>query len=190
MKRIIVSILLTSSLVVAHDGLYTQSFIASSELIKSTVSTNDKSQATVERFSHQKGFHYSSLSYDEGLTAESKKILDLLIDRINKSRSQSYTVTLIGYTSSTRNPNERIQLNSWSSFWHSLGSSDGLTQNESKSRVNSNLRDTVNYLTHHGIHPTKIYTENRLGKDKLYTEATSDGVRLNNRVDVAVYGMK
>ncbi len=189
MKRIILSILLATSLIVA-DGLYSQSFVPQSEVIKPTIKTDDKAQATIERFSHQKAIRYLSLSYDEGLTQESKKTLDLIIDTINKSTFQSYTVTLIGYTSTAINPNETIKLNSWSSFWQSLGSSYKPTQNESKNMVNSNLRDTIDYLTEHGISTKKIYTENRLDKDKLYTEATSDGRKLNNRVDVAVYGVK
>ncbi len=189
MKKIILNILLTTSLVVAN-GLYTQNFISEADVLKPTVKTDDKAEATIARFSDQKAIRYPSLSYDEGLTQESKKRLNLIIDMLTKSTLKSYTVTLIGYTSTAINPNETIQLNSWSSFWHSLGSSYKPTQNESKNRVNSNLRDTVNYLTQHGISPKKIYTENRLGKDKLYTEATSEGYNLNNRVDVAVYGVK
>ena len=189
MKKIILTIVVSSTLLIS-SGLYTQSFVSSSEVIKHTVKTEDSSRATTDRFINQRATNYPPLYFDGGLTQESKSILDTIIDKIDKSHTQSYTVTLIGYTSSTINPNETIKLNVWSSFWHSLGSSGKITEDESQNIINHNLKESVDYLIQRGISPKRIYTENRLGKEKLYTEAISDGRELNSRVSVAIYGIK
>jgi outer membrane protein OmpA-like peptidoglycan-associated protein len=189
MKKIILSTVVLSSILLS-SGVYTQSFVEQSEVLKHIVDTADSSSASTDRFINQKRTSYPPLYFDDGLTKESKAILDTIIDKIEKSHTQSYTVTLIGYTSSTINPNETIKLNFWSSFWHSLGSSGQITEDESQNIINRNLKECVDYLTQRGISPKRIYTENRLGKEKLYTEAISDGRELNNRVSVAIYGIK
>ncbi len=189
MKKIILTTVVLSSILLS-SGVYTQSFVERSEVVKHTVKTADSATATTDRFIDQKGINYPPLYFDNGLTKASRDTLDAIIDKIKKSHTQSYTVTLIGYTSSTINPNETIKLNVWSSFWHSLGSSGQITEDESQKIINRNLKESVDYLTQRGISPKRIYTENRLGKEKLYTEAISDGRELNNRVSVAIYGIK
>ena len=53
--------------------------------------------------------------------------------------------------------------------------------------VNDQIEAVYNYLQENGVSANKIYNENRMDRDPIATEATTEGKALNQRVDVRVY---
>jgi len=187
MKKIIIGTLLAVNISFG-DTLYTQEFIPSAKINHRVVETGIKNYVKVDDFFYRKGRHLHSLHFDDKniLTDASKDILDKMAKSI---KDKNYIITLISHTSYKRTSENTIKLNVWSQFWQSLGDFDILTHKESIDRANSYLKETLLYLQKRGIDTKKIYTENRLDKDRLSTEAISAGRDINNRVDITLYNI-
>lgn len=121
------------------------------------------------------------------MTESSKKTLQSILDVINQRESSSYYVSVIGHTSDYTEPSHEIKLNGWSTFWHQLGGKESMSKEESTILANYRIGTVYNALIANNVNPSVIYNENRLGKDKIATEATKEGRAMNNRVDVSLY---
>ena len=186
MKRLIVGVIITLSSSFG-DTLYTQEFIPSSDIHHKVVDTGIKNHVKVDEFFYRKGKHLKPLYFDDGkLIDTSKDNLDKIIKSI---KDKNYIITLISHTSYKITEDDSVKLNFWSEFWHSLGHFGLLTHKESIDIGNSFLKETLSYLKQKGIDTTKIYTENRLDKDRLSTEGTTRGRDINNRIDITLYDL-
>jgi len=186
MKKLILGTLLILSSSFG-DTLYTQEFLSSSDIHHKVVNTGIKNYVKVDEFFYKKGKHLKPLYFDNGkLTQSSKDNLDKMAKDIKNNR---YIITLISHTSYKITEDDSVKLNFWSEFWHSLGHFGILSHKESIEVANNYLKETLSYLKEKGIDITRIYTENRLDKDRLSTEAISDGRDINNRVDITLYNL-
>jgi ribulose bisphosphate carboxylase small subunit len=184
-KLILVALLsLTSSF---GETLYTQEYLPLSNIHHKVVDTGIKNYVHIDEFFYKKGKHLKPLYFDDGkLIDTSKDNLDKMIKVI---KDKKYIITLISHTSYKITEEDSVKLNFWSEFWHSLGQFGLLTHQESIDIANGYLKETLSYLKQNGIDTTRIYTENRLDKDRLSTEATSGGRDINNRVDITLYNL-
>jgi len=187
MKKIILGTILTATISFG-DTLYTQEFIPASGINNKTINTGIKNYVKVNDFFYKKGEHLPSLYFNEDkLIPSSQKNIDKIIRKIKSTKSKDYIITLISHTSYKITENISVKRNFWIEFWQSMGNFGILTHKESIARGDKYLQLTLSYLKKYGIDTKRVYTENRLDKDQLSTEATSDGRNINNRVDITLY---
>jgi len=187
MKKIILGTLLTATIGFG-DTLYTQEFIPSSGINHKTIDTGINNYVKVDDFFYKKGEHLHPIYFDEEiLLPSSQKDIDNMIKKIKATKSKDYIITLVSHTSYRITENISVKRNFWIEFWQSMGNFGILTHKESIARGNKYLKSTISYLKKYGIDTKRIYTENRLDKDPLSTEATSDGREINNRIDITLY---
>lgn len=173
------------------EALYTDTYmqqVKKSNTIVETGITNtlSPSKLTKGRFNQIMRFEPLFFTGTE-MTEASKKTLQSIIDVINQRGSSSYYVSVIGHTSDYTEPSHEIKLNEWSTFWHHLGGEESMSKEESITLANHRIRTVYNTLISNKVSPSLIYNENRLGKDKISTEAIKEGLAMNNRVDVSLY---
>lgn len=118
---------------------------------------------------------------------ESDYTLEQLRELIRQNRSRIRYVGLIGHSSAIVDEENRIELDGWSGLWQHLGGDTRLDRDEAIALVNDRLRQVYDLVRDAGMPASRIYTENRLDRQPLYTEATSDGRLGNNRVEIALY---
>ena len=187
MRKIILGTLLTATISFG-ENLYTQEFIPSSTINNKVIDTGIKNYVHISDFFYKKGEHLPSIYFDDDKLSEpSRTIINSMIKKIKSNKSEDYIITLISHTSYKINENIFIKRNFWVEFWQSMANFDILTYEESIKRGNQYLQWTLSYLKKHGINVKRVYTENRLDKDRLSTEAISEGRDINNRVDVTLY---
>ncbi len=187
MKKIILGTLLTASISLGNT-LYTQEFIPSSGIHHKGIDTAITNYVKVDDFFYKKGEHLPSIYFDEDiLLPSSENNIKNMIKKIKDTKSKNYIITLISHTSYKITKDISVKRNFWIEFWQSMGSFNILTHEESIERGNKYLQWTLSYLKKYGIDTKRVYTENRLDKDQLSTEATSDGRNINNRIDVTLY---
>lgn len=176
-----------SSVMSLADKLYTSTFMSGSGISHPYVDTGIQNSVDTEMLMKKKRVFWASLYFDaDGLTDDSQKKLDKMIEMIKDNKQKPYFVTVIGHTSGLISDDHDIELNAWSSFWHNMNSSKA-TQESVAHSVNKKITFVYNLLKQSDIETDRIYTENRLDRDPTSTEATKHGKSLNNRVAIALY---
>ena len=166
-------------------GLYTYSYLPESGVEHPCIDTGIENGISGESLLHKKIRFHASLYLDGGkLTESSKEALHTLA---NEMSGGNYFVSIVGHTSYYEDDAHAVPLNGWSSFWQSFGGGKETSREEAASEVNARIHIVYKLLVQEGIRPSSIYTENRLARDPLATEATSGGRALNERVDIALY---
>ncbi len=181
-KTVVLSLLLASGVSMA-SSLYTDTYMSQSGIVKPTYSTGIPNLVSINTLMHKKTVAHASLYFKNGvLTEASTQALKVLL----KQSSPSAYVSVIGHTSGYLLSSENVQLNAWSTFWQHIGSST-TSINAVADSVNQRILVIYKKLKANRINSKRIYTENRMDRDPISTEATELGRTLNARVDVVVY---
>jgi hypothetical protein len=166
-------------------GLYTYSYLPNSGVEHPCIDTGIDNGITGETLLRKRVRYHASLYMDGGkLTEASRQVFNNLLQEMEGRNSY---VSIIGHTSYYGDDTHIVPLNGWSSFWQNLGGGRESTAQEEAEEVNTRIQAIYNALLQAGVSPSSVYTENRLARDPLTTEATSTGRYLNERVDVAIY---
>jgi hypothetical protein len=172
------------------DELYTDTYMQSLKKFNTPVETGIKngiSGKTIYNGKYSKIIRFEPIYFNgEKITDISKESFQKIIEVVKKYQHKRCYVTVIGHTSDYIETGHKVKMNAWSDFWQNLAGRE-LTKEESISLANSRIKVVYNILKNHEVNPATIYVENRLGKDKISTEATREGCALNNRVDIALY---
>jgi len=168
---------------VAND-LYTDTYMLRSGVISPRVDTGIPSHVSADTLS-KKRIRMRALVYFRGEhpIENSAQALDEIV--AHAKRHGAY-VSVIGHIDSYTKEDQYVPLTPWSALWQNAGDrrvSETVLINE----VNTKIRRVYDLLVRKGIDSRKIYTENRMDRDPLTTEATPRGRALNRRVDVKVY---
>jgi hypothetical protein len=166
-------------------GLYTYNYLPNSGVEHPCVDTGIDNGISGEVLLHKRVRYHASLYMDGGkLTEASQQVFDKILQTM---AGGNYYVSIIGHTSYYEDDAHVVPLNGWSSFWQSFGGEKESTVQEEADEVNARIKTVYSALMQAGVSPSSVYTENRLARDPLATEATSAGRYLNERVDVAIY---
>ena len=189
MKKLLLSALVGATLTQAGD-LYTDTYFAQSGIVKPHYDTGIPNPVGADSLMQKRSIAHTSLYFKGGLlTKESTDRLRQILD-IAKGDRSNY-VSVIGHTSGYILSSEGIRLNPWSTFWQNVGSkslrTNTVTANDIAASVNQRILAVYHQLKAGGIDPRRIYTENRMDRDPIATEATRRGKAMNRRVDVVVY---
>ena len=172
------------------DSIYEDDYIQKMKGIKTVVDTGIPNKIKASRLkdgTHRQILRFAPILFDgKSMTSVSKRRLDDIVSLINTKDRSSYYISLLGHTSSHLSKSHEIKRDSWSAFWQRMGGED-MSEEESVSLANSRIRTVYDVLKGNRVHQSSIYTENRLSRDKLSTEASAEGLALNNRVDIVLY---
>jgi len=183
LKILTLTALLGSSALYA-ESLYTDTYMSGSGIVSPFISTEIPNPLSVGALKKKKMMMHTPLySYKGQLSQES---LDALDEIVSYAKAHNATISLIGHTSSYTKSDQFVPLSFWGSIWHNVGSSK-INETVLIDEVNARIRLAYDILTAKGISPQKIYTENRMDRDPIVTEATKRGKAMNRRVDVVVY---
>jgi len=186
MKRFI-AFVCVSSLALAGEYLYTATYIPNAGIVHPYIKTGIPNQVAVDELMKKRVVFSASLYFEDGrLDSASQNSLQKLLKNIDKNGSEAYFVSLVGHTSALTSEDHSISLNFWSSMWHNLGN-HSISRDRVAQRINQHIRTVYSLLKDRGVDTDKIYTENRMDRDPISTEATKDGRKLNRRVTVTLY---
>jgi outer membrane protein OmpA-like peptidoglycan-associated protein len=188
MKKIYLFVLISLLMSTGAWGgdLYSTAYFEESGVPRPLVDTEIDSLVDAAKLKDLRVDRHALLYFNQNrLTDDSLSALDEIISAA-KNRTDAY-IAIIGHTSSFTRARESLPLGGWASLWYSLqyGTPD---RQPLADEVNSRIRIVYDTLADQGIDPGRIFTENRMDRDPLYTEATSSGKRLNRRVFVGLLG--
>ena len=184
MRKLLLITLAGCTFTLAGD-LYTDTYFSQSGLVKPRYDTGIPNPVSANTLMQKRTIAHTSLYFKSGiLTQESVGKLQSILDTA-KGHHSSY-VAVIGHTSGYTLSSETVYLNRWSTFWQNIGSSS-VSIDDIAASVNQRILAVYDQLKAGGFNPEKIYTENRMDRDPISTEATKRGSATNRRVDVVVY---
>jgi outer membrane protein OmpA-like peptidoglycan-associated protein len=172
------------------DRLYTDTYLNQSGVIMAPISTGIPNSVSGSRLLH---WHRYVVRLEpvyftgEKVHDDSEYTLEQLEELIRQNRSKIRYVSLIGHSSAVEDEENRIELGGLTGLFQSLGGRETMPKEEAVTLVNSRLRQLYDLIRDAGFPASRIYTENRLDRQPLSTEATSEGRSVNNRVEVALY---
>ncbi len=188
-KTVLISSLLAFSLA-SGEALYTDTYMQRSGIVAPQVKTGIPNHVDGRRLLHWHRYivRLAPVVFRGTKVAdESDYTLEQLRELIRQNRSRIRYVSLIGHSSAVVDEENRIELDGWSGLWQHLGGDPRLERDQAVTLVNDRLRQLYDMVRDAGMPMSRIYTENRLDRQPLYTEATADGRLGNNRVEVALY---
>ena len=186
MIRKIALIALTGTTMTMANDLYTDTYFYQSGVVKWHVETGIPNRMSANKLRHMKSVYHASLYFQEGhLTQASEEKLKELLS-LAKENGGNYYVSVIGHSSGYADLSHTVKLDGWAQFWHNIDKRN-TTESDLANAVNYRIKKVHDYLTAHDVPLTRIYNENRMNRDPLYTEATKEGAALNRRVDVTLY---
>ena len=186
MKRI-VAILLLGCMSVGADGLYTDTYMYQSGIVRPVIETGIPNIVKADKLMKKQIFLTAPLYFrGKALDNASSRALRQILSTINKMDSDSYYISVIGHTAGYTSEEHMIRLNWWSRFWQNIGYRT-MSRDTLAASVNARIRFVYNILTDHGVDRAKIYTENRMDRDPISTEATDQGRRINERTTITLY---
>ena len=189
MKKVIFALLLASFS--NAGGLYNSSFFNRSGILHQSINTGIPNYIDGSRLLHWHGYISSTIHIVfDGDEFSDDEELDRLASLIANNRDRIRYISILGYSSSIVDNENRVALRDWASIWHSIGGEHRLEQDRAIALVNSRLHRVYDFLIAQGVSANKIYNENRLDREPITTEATSIGRLHNNRVDVRIYSSK
>jgi len=168
-----------------RDGIYNYDYVQNtpSDFSETNVFLNGN---------FEKIYRYESLYFDgDALKPNSRDTFKKITKQIHSfidDKSREIVISVLGFTQAVENSNEEIGTDTaYTNFFQNIAQRDNLNP-KSASDDALNFMDIVyKKMLDDNISKEIIYTENRVGKDALYTEEFSEGRELNNRVDVAIY---
>ena len=168
-------------------GLFTDEYMMYSGVVHPCIDTGIPNAFPGKRLLNKKVYFHTSIYFKKGvLTEESLQSLQEL-KHIIESRGSNYYVSVVGHTAWYEDSNHMVKLNAWSTFWQNLGKSS-MMRTDLASMVNRRIEAVYDHLNkEEHISTSRLYTENRLARDPIATEATVEGRMRNERVDVALY---
>jgi len=191
MKKVIwgIIVLLNISLW-SVESIYEDSYIDKMKGLKNIVDTgilNGVNASNIREGKFRGVVRFKPIFFEgRDIKVSSTEVIDDIMKMVKSTEGNGYYITLLGHTSSHNIKMHNIDRGAWSEFWHNLAGGE-LKEEDSISLGNSFIKSVYDILLENNIDKSTIYTENRLGYDKLYTEATTKGSSLNNRVDVSLY---
>ena len=191
-------ILLFSSLIglstLSADALYNDNYMSRSGIVHKSVDTGIANRVDGTMLLHWRGYitYIQPIIFDgcniDGYS--SANTIDELRRLIRDNRAKIKYISIIGYSSSIIDDENRIELDGWASMWHSISGEHRVEESRAIDTVNSRIRTIYDIIRDEGISARKIYNENRLDREPLSTEATAEGRMINNRVMVTIYSYK
>ncbi len=181
--------LLAGSLLFA-DGLYESSYMEQSGITSPRIDTGLPNQVNGSTLLHWNSYVVRStplIFRGTQLDRDSEETLAQIEDLIRENRSRIRYISLIGHSSQVVGREDRIELSGWSSLWQHMGGDHRLDEKEAAELVNHRLKEVYDAVSKAGMPASRIYTENLLDHQPLYTEATSEGRLGNNRVEVTFF---
>lgn len=176
-----------NSLVFAEEYLYTATYVPNAGIVHPHIETGIPNHVAVDELMDKKIVFSAPLHFRGGeLDSDSQNSLKELVKITHKRGSEAYLISLVGHTSAFTSEDRSIALNFWSSMWHNLGN-HSISRDVVADRINQRIKSVYNLLKERGVDSSKIYTENRMDRDPISTEATQDGRKLNRRVVVTLY---
>ena len=173
--------------VLSYAGIYNTNY---SPLETSKKSTTD---AGSELFNgdFDKILRFSPIYFeDKELSAKAKEQLDEIADSVKKysSDTEKMRLSIIGYTEAlTDDKNEQaVASKSYANGIIKWFSSE-LDHNNSTLNATSYAQNVLDGLENRGVDKALSIVENRAGEDKAFSDETSDGRQLSNRVVVTLY---
>ncbi len=168
-------------------GLFTDEYMMYSGVVDPCIDTGIPNPFPGERLLNKKVYFHASVYFKKGvLTEASLQALHELKNTI-ASHGSHYYVSVVGHTAWYEDSNRKVQLNAWSTFWQNIGKSS-VMRSDLAATVNRRIEAVYDHLNREeGISTSRLYTENRLARDPIATEATQEGRMRNERVDVALY---
>ncbi|HFS82717.1 MAG TPA: hypothetical protein ENK71_02000 [Epsilonproteobacteria bacterium] len=186
MKRIVAAALL-GCMIVSADGLYTDTYMSRSGIVRPVIKTGIPNSVKVDELMKRQIFLTTPLYFRGGVLDErSADALRQILSTVKELDPRSYRISVIGHTAGYTSEEHMIRLNWWSSFWQNI-SNRTMSRDRLAVSVNARIRTVYDMLKNHGVSPAKIYTENRMDRDPISTEATPEGRRRNERVTVTLY---
>lgn len=181
-KKIVITALLSANFSLAAD-LYTDIYMSQSGIVKRHIETGIPNTFSGEKLMAKKTVVHTSVYFKQGVITEySRQKLQELLSHIKPA----YYVSVIGHVSGFTEETHTIALSPWAEFWQNIRSTK-MSKMTLAETVNYRIKAVCDYLEQHDVATGKIYNENRMDRDPISTEATSEGKALNNRVDVTLY---
>ncbi len=185
-KKILLSAIISCTFVVASD-LYTDTYMSQSGIVKPHIDTGISNGISGNVLMQKRIYSSASLYFKRGkLTSQSVDAIHKMVDTINLHKSRRYYISIIGHTAGYTDSNHMVELSPWAEFWQNI-SYRRISRDTLVDSVNRRILAVYNTLKDNSISPARIYTENRLDRDPIVTEATTEGRQTNNRVDVTLY---
>ncbi len=188
MRKKIIMILSLMSVSATASDLYTSTYFFKSGVIYPHIPTGIENKVSANTIKTKRSVYSASIYFDRhgSLTRESQEAIDKIANLTKERGARAYYISLIGHTSSYTLPSHSIKLNFWSSFWHNM-KFHSVSRDTIANEVNRRILKVYNSLKNRDINTDKIYTENRMDRDPIATEATKDGKALNRRVTATLY---
>ena len=181
-KKIILTVLLSTTFTLSSD-LYTDTYMSGSGVPKGHIETGIANAFPANRLMGKRSVAHTSVYFSKGVMTERSQ--QALQDLLSQKRASSY-LSVIGHTSGFTYESHTIELSPWAEFWQNMGKTKMMRDTHAQS-VNDRIEAVCNYLQENSVSANKIYNENRMDRDPVATEATSEGKALNQRVDVVLY---
>ena len=188
-KTLLLSSLMACSLVSA-EMLYTDTYMQRSGIVAPKIETGLPNRVDGRRLLHWHRYivRLTPVVFrGREVAEESAETLKRLRKLIRRYRSTIRYIGLIGHSSSVVDEENRIELDGWSSLWQHLGGDPRLERDQAISLVNDRLHQVYDLVRDAGMPASRIYTENRLDRQPLYSEASAEGRLGNNRVEIILY---
>jgi len=135
-----------------------------------------------------KVIRYAPVFFDgESMDDNASAVLDRVMKDLNASDMNKSRITIIGHTPESKDVNNTISTNWFVSFFQGVATHEG---NDVEEDINlSKKRGEIVYqwFMDQNVSEKIMLVDERAGKDKLFTEGTSEGRDKNNRVDIALY---
>ena len=169
------------------EGLYTDTYMSHSGIVHPVIDTGIPSMVKRDALMKRRIYMVSSLYFDgKRLDDTSLRALREMLTDLRDMKPDSYYISLIGHTASFTSAEDAIPLKWWSNLWQNTGYRT-ISRDALAASVNRRIHAVYDILRDYGIDWTRIYTENRMDRDPISTEATSYGRSLNKRVTITVY---
>ena len=192
MRRLIIFTLFSTTALLS-DAIYNDNYMSRSGIVHRSIETGISNRVDGRRLLYWRGYitHLPPIIFD-GIKIDkySKNRVKALRELIRVNRDRIKYISIIGYSSSIIDEENRIDLEPWVSFWHRISGEHRIEESKAVRLVNSRIRTIYNILREEGVHASRIYNENRLDREPLSTEATREGQRLNNRVVLTIYSYR
>ncbi len=172
------------------DMIYTDNYMARTGIVGEKIDTgytNHVNGRTLLRW--RGGIRHLEPIYFSGsnIRSESYPVVEELKNIIASKDSRVKYISIIGHSSSAPDKDHSVKLNFWSTMWQKLADTENIPYKKAVTLVNERISAIYSEIESTGFDTRKIYTENRVDRDPISTEATAEGRRKNNRVDVTIY---